>query len=59
MTSIETHGSLFENIIEAMFTFVKNRQLQYVEAIAGPFYNIKRIMMIGPNKQSNIKNHSS
>ena len=25
----------------------------YIEVIAGPFYNIMKVMMKGPNKQSN------
>ena len=27
----------------------------YIEAIAGPFYNIMKVMMKGPNKQLNTK----
>ena len=27
----------------------------YIEAIAGPFYNIMKVMMKGPNKQLNNK----
>ena len=29
--------------------------LLLIEAIAGPFYNIIKVMMKGPNKQSNTK----
>ena len=32
---------------------VMNKQLQLIKAIAGPFYAIIKVMMKGPNKQSN------
>ena len=39
-----------------LFSFIFNEmQYKYVEAIAGPFYNIMKVMMKGPNKQSNTK----
>ena len=36
-------------------TAVLNKEFQLIEAIAGPFYKIIKVMMIGPNKQSNTQ----
>ena len=30
--------------------------LMNIDAIAGPFFNIIKVMMKGPNKRSNLKN---
>ena len=38
-----------------MLQHLNENQYQYIEAIAVPFYDIIKIMMKGPNKQSNIK----